>query len=149
MGANRDIASLWHRYRASPAPGGLRLLIRANAPCAGAWRREKWAEGSRAWVNQYPSQRTESLGWNISPLIWIGEVHLGECLWLGVLQCISSVFGTEKEIPSRDALISSLPKSSWRRRMFPRYERDATVRAKSSTYDTIRPRGIPKCKGST
>ena len=26
----------------------------------------------------------------------MGEAHFGECLWLGVLQCISSVFATEK-----------------------------------------------------
>ena len=125
------------------------LGVNRSAPWARARRREKGAEGSRAGVNQFPSPRTESLGWNTSALIWIGEVHFGECLWLGVLQCMSSVFGTEKEIPRRDTLISSFSKRSWRRRMFPQYERDATVRAKSSTYDIIRPRRILKCRGAT
>ena len=32
MGAIRDVASLWHRYGARPAPGGLRRLIWAKAP---------------------------------------------------------------------------------------------------------------------
>jgi len=71
-------------------------------------------------VNQYPSPRTELLGRNNSPLIWIGEAHFGEFLWLGVLQCISSVFATEKEMPRRDALLSSLSKSCWSLRMLPR-----------------------------
>jgi len=32
IGAIRDVASLWHRYGARPAPGGLRSLMRAKAP---------------------------------------------------------------------------------------------------------------------
>jgi len=31
MGATKDIASLWHRYGARPAPEGLRRLMRAKA----------------------------------------------------------------------------------------------------------------------
>lgn len=57
---------------------------------------EKWAEESKAGVNQYLYNGTESREWNSSPLIWMGEAHLGECLWLGVLLCISSVLRTEK-----------------------------------------------------
>jgi len=69
MGASRDVASLWHRYGARPAPGGLRRLMRAKAPWARASRCEKWAEESRARVNQYPSYLSESRGRNSSPLI--------------------------------------------------------------------------------
>jgi len=47
-------------------------------------------------------------------------MHFGECLWLGVLQWISSVFATEKETPKRDAFHSSLSNSSWSRRILPR-----------------------------
>ena len=84
-------------------------------------------------VNQYPSHRTESRGPNCSPFIWMGERHFGECLWLGVLQCMSSVLWTEKDTPSPRALASSVPKSFCSRRMMQRYEREATMRAKSST----------------
>jgi len=53
--------------------------------------------GSGAGVNQYPRYRTESPGWNSSPLICLGERHFGECLCLGVRQCMSSILETEKE----------------------------------------------------
>ena len=69
MGATKDVVSLWHRYGAKPAPGGLRRLMRAKAPWARASRREKWAEESRAGVNQYPSHLSESRGRSGSPLI--------------------------------------------------------------------------------
>jgi len=59
MGATRDVASLWYRYRARPVPGGLKHLMRAKAPWARASQCEKWAEESRAGVNQYPSHHTE------------------------------------------------------------------------------------------
>jgi len=36
MGATKDVSSLWHRYGARPAPGGLRRLIRAKT----AWARD-------------------------------------------------------------------------------------------------------------
>ena len=81
--------------------------MRANAPWAKAKQREKCVPGSRAGVTQYPSHRTELLGSNTATLSWIGETHFGECLWLGVLQCRSSVFATEKETPRRDAFPSS------------------------------------------
>jgi len=32
IGVIRDVASLWHRYGARPAPGGLKGLMRAKAP---------------------------------------------------------------------------------------------------------------------
>jgi len=51
MGEIKDVASLWHRYGARPAQGGLRRLMRAKAPCARANRREKCEEESRAGVN--------------------------------------------------------------------------------------------------
>jgi len=63
----------------------------------------------------------------------MGERHFGEFLWLGVLQCMSSVLATEKETPMRRALASGLSKSSWRGRMLPLYEGEVAVRAKSST----------------
>ena len=81
-----------------------------------------------------PSHQTESRGLNISTLIWIGEGRLRERLWLVVLQCISYVFGTEKEMPRRDALASSFSKSSWSQWILPGWERDAIVMAKLSTY---------------
>jgi len=68
---------------------------------------EKCTEESKAGVNQYLCHGTELCEWNSSPLIWTREAHLGEGLWLGVLQCISSVLGTEKQMPRRDALASS------------------------------------------
>ena len=69
MGATKDIASLWHRYGARPAPGGLRPLMKAKAPWARASRREKWAEESRAGMNQSQSHLSKSGGRNSSPLI--------------------------------------------------------------------------------
>jgi len=89
--------------------------------------------GVKVSGNQYPSYRTESRVSKLSPLICSREMHFGECLWLGVLRRISSVFGTEKEIPGQDALDWSFSKRSWRRRMLPRYERDATLMARLST----------------
>jgi len=62
MGAINDVASLWHRHGARPAPGRLRCLMNAKAPCARAKRCEKWAEESSVGVNQYPSHRTQSRG---------------------------------------------------------------------------------------
>jgi len=41
MGATKDVASLWYRYGARPAPAGLRRLMRANAPWARASLCEK------------------------------------------------------------------------------------------------------------
>jgi len=79
----------------------------------------------------------------------MGERHLGEFLRLEVLQCMSSVLSTEKEMPRLMAFPSSLSKSSWRRRMLPRYEREAAVRAKSSTYEISRHRGTLKSRGET
>jgi len=77
--------------------------MRAKVPRARASRREKWAEESRAGVNQYPSHLSELRGRKSSPLISMGERHLGEFLWLGVLHCMSSVLATEKETPVRRA----------------------------------------------
>jgi len=149
MGATKDVASLWHRYGDRPAPGGLRRLIRGKAPWARASRFEKWEEESRAGVNQYPSDLSESRGRNGSPFISMGERHFGEFLWLGVVQCMSCVLVTEKETPMWRALASSFSKSSWRRWMLTLYEGEVAVRAKSSTYEIIRPRGTLKWKGET
>jgi len=60
MGATMDVASLWHTYRARPAPGRLRGLMSAKAPWARASRREMSVEASRAGVNKYPSHPSES-----------------------------------------------------------------------------------------
>jgi len=69
MGVTKDVASLWHRYGARPAPGGLRRLMRANVPWARASWCEKWAEESSAGVSQYASHLSESRGGNSSPLV--------------------------------------------------------------------------------
>jgi len=69
MGATRDAASLWHRYGGRPALGGQRCLMRVKAPWGRASRCGKWAEESRAGVNQYLSHCTRSQGRNSSPFI--------------------------------------------------------------------------------
>ena len=69
MGATKDVASLWYRYGARPAPRGLRRLMRPNAPWVRASRCEKWAEESSAGVNQYPIHLSELRGRNSSPSI--------------------------------------------------------------------------------
>jgi len=74
----------------------------------------------------------------------MGDRHFRECLWLGVLQCISSVFAIENETLMRRDRVSSFSKSFWRRRMLPRYEGEAAVRAKSSTYEISKPLGVLK-----
>jgi len=43
--------------------------MNAKAPCASPSLREKWAEESRARMNQYPSHRTEGRVRNSFPLI--------------------------------------------------------------------------------
>jgi len=60
---------------------------------------------------------------------------------------MSSIWAIEKETPMRRALASSFSKTLWRRRMLPLYEGEAPVRAKSSTYEIIRPQGILKWRG--
>jgi len=62
-------------------------------------------------VNQSLSQRTESWVWKSSRLMWIGEQDMGEFLCLGVLQCKSTVLGTEKETLKPATLASSVSKS--------------------------------------
>jgi len=69
MGATKDVASLWHRYGARPAPGGLKHLMRAKPPWARASRCEKCAEESRAGGNLYPSLLSQSRCRNSPPLI--------------------------------------------------------------------------------
>jgi len=86
--------------------------MRAKAPWTRASRCEKWAEESRAGMNQYLRHRTESRGQKSSPLIGMGERHFRECLWLGDLQCMSSLCATEKEIPRLRAFASRFSKSS-------------------------------------
>ena len=60
---------------------------------------------------------------------------------------MSSVLASKKETPMQRALACSFSKSIWRRRMFPLYEGEAPVRAKSSTYEIIRARGTLKWRG--
>jgi len=52
IGAIKELANLWQRYGARPAPGGPWRRIRAKAPWVSDRRREKWAEVSRAGVNE-------------------------------------------------------------------------------------------------
>jgi len=118
-GATSDFARLWHRWGVSPAPGGLRGLMRAKAPWPSAWWGEKWVDVDRDGVNQYPNHRRESRGWKGSPSRYIGERHHCECLWLGLLQCISSDLGTEKDINKWTALAWMVLNSLSRRQMFP------------------------------
>ena len=54
-------------------------------------------------------------------------------LWLGGLQCMSSVLGVENLTSSWLALAVRVRKRAWRRRMLVRCESEATVREKSST----------------
>ena len=49
----------------------------------------------------------------------------------------------------RRALASGFSKSSWRRQMLPQYEGEAAVRAQSSRYEIIRPRGTLKWRRET
>jgi len=58
----------------------------------------------------------------------MGERHFGECLWLVVLQSMSSVLATEKETPRQKAFASNFSKSSWRQWILPQYKRKAAVR---------------------
>ena len=100
-------------------------------------------------MNQYASHGTESRRPNSFPLICIGERHLGEWLWLGVFQRMSSVLATEKETSRRRAFASSFSQSAWRRQILPRYESKAAMRMKSSRYEMIRLRGILEWRGAT
>ena len=71
----------------------------------------------------------------------MGERHVGEFLWLGVLQFMSSVLATEIETPVLRALPSGFAKSACRQRMLTLDAGEASLRAKLSTYEIIRPRG--------
>jgi len=60
--ATKEVASRWHRYGARPALGGVSRLRRAKVPWARAGLCEKWADESRAGVNQYPGHRSDLNG---------------------------------------------------------------------------------------
>ena len=66
-----------------------------------------------------------------------------------VRQWMSSVFGTEKETSSSAARWDMFRKRSCRRRMLDLCDGDATVRKKSSTYETMTPVGMRKWRGAT
>ena len=68
----------------------------------------------------------------------------GGDLSLWVRQWMSSVFGTEKETSSAEALREISRKRPCRRRMLDLCDGDATVREKSSTYETMMPVGTRK-----
>ena len=57
---------------------------------------------------------------------------------------MSSVFGTEKETSSAEALREISRKRPCRRRMFDLCDGEATVREKSSMYETMMPVGMRK-----
>ena len=73
----------------------------------------------------------------------MGE-RAGGDLSLCVRQWMSSVFGTEKETSSSEALLEMFRKRPYRRPMLDLCDGDATVRAKSSTYETMMPVGMRK-----
>ena len=68
----------------------------------------------------------------------------GGDLSLWVRQWMSSVFGTEKETLSSEALQEISTNRPCRRRMLDLCDGDATVREKSSTYETMIPVGMWK-----
>jgi len=132
IGRRRPLAIRWQRKGLMPAPGEERRLTNEKM----AWAREslclKWWVEVRAGVNQYPSHLTMWDGWKNSPSSSIGAVE-GGVLWLEVRQWMSSVLGTEKDKPMSQPLVAMVEKSPWSRRMFPLWEGEATVTAKSST----------------
>ena len=73
----------------------------------------------------------------------IGEGEGGD-LSLWVRQWMSSVFGTEKQTPSSTARQDMFRKRFCRRHKLDLCDGDATVMAKSSTYETMTPVGIRK-----
>ena len=78
----------------------------------------------------------------------MGERAGGDLL-LWVRQWMSSVFGKEKETSSSEALREMVEKRLCRRRMLDLCDGDATVREKSSTYETMMPFGMRKWRGAT
>jgi len=127
VGKKLFVVHLW-----TPAPGQERCLTKQKK----AWARDslclKCCLEVRAGVNQYPSQLTTLEGWKRWPSSSMGAVEQG-VLWLGVSQWISSVLGTEKDMPMSRPLFTMVENSSCRLRMLPLEEREATVIEKSST----------------
>ena len=68
----------------------------------------------------------------------------GGDLLLWVRQWMSSVFRTEKETSSTEAFREISRKRPCKRRMLDLCDGDATVREKSSTYETMMPVGMRK-----
>ena len=62
---------------------------------------------------------------------------------------MSSVFGTEKETSSAEGLRQMFRKRPCRRSMLDLCDGEATVREKSSTYETMMPVGMRKWGGAT
>ena len=63
-------------------------------------------------------------------------------LSLGVRQWMSSDFSTEKETLSSETFLEIIQKRRCRRGMLDMCDGDATVREKSSTYETMIPAGM-------
>jgi len=61
---------------------------------------------------------------------------------------MSSVLGTEKEIPISRPLAAMIEKSLCSWGMWPLWEGEARVIEKSSTSEIIRPLGIDVCRGA-
>ena len=78
----------------------------------------------------------------------MGE-RAGGDLSLRVRPWMSSVFGTEKDTSSSEALWEMVEKSPCSRRMLELCDCDAPVREKSSTYETMRPIGMRKWRAAT
>jgi len=111
MGNKSEEANRWHKKGGRPIPGGESLLTATNAAWALASLLVKCGVVDIEGVNQYPSQRTSSLGRNTESSRWIGARETGP-LSLFVLQWMSSVFGTEKPTPSRPPWPSALRTAS-------------------------------------
>jgi len=132
MGKRRPLAIRWHRKGLTPAPGEDRRLTKEKM----AWAREslclKWWVVVRAAVNQYPSHLTIWEGWKSYSSSSMGAIE-GGVLWLGVRQWMSSVLGTEKDMPMSRPHGAMVEKNSCNRRIFLLWVGEATMREKSST----------------
>jgi len=62
---------------------------------------------------------------------------------------MSSALEIENDTPMSQPLLDISVMIVCRREILPRWDSKATVMEKSSTYDSITPFGIPKCKGGT